>query len=165
MARPPPSLPPTGTAPLKVTLLLGSFVHDPASIELFDLIVPASQPPPVHADEASFHVLPTIHHTFRPEQKLPPRAISAVFSALVLSPWVVLLGLWIKVGPSTPRLFSPTILPFTTLLAAFELLLFWYWVDLKLGQVLLYGGILSIPTVFAGKHALYSMGETRLGRK
>ncbi|KAF7984704.1 hypothetical protein HWV62_13006 [Athelia sp. TMB] len=165
MARPPASLPPTTSAPLKVSLLLGSFVHDPATIELFDLVVPASQPPPVHPDEASFHILPTLHHTFRPEQKLPPRFISAVFSGLVLSPWVLLLALWIKVGPSTPRLFSPTILPFTTLLAAFELLLFWYWVDLKLGQVLLYGGILAIPTVFAGKHALYSMGETRLGKK
>lgn len=67
-------------------------------------------------------------------------------------------------SPSTPRLFSPSILPFTALLAAFESLLVWYWIDLKLGQVLLYGGILSIPTVFAGKRALASMGDVRLGR-
>jgi oligosaccharyltransferase complex subunit delta (ribophorin II) len=165
MARPPLSLPPTSTAPLKVTLILGSFVHSPAKIELFDLYLPASHAPSQHPDEASYHVLPTIKHTFRPEQKLPPKIISAVFTAVVVSPWVLLLALWIKITPSTPHLFSPSILPFTTLLAAFELLLFWYWVELKLGQVLLYGAILTVPTVFAGKQALASMGATRVGRR
>jgi len=51
------------------------------------------------------------------------------------------------------------------LLVAFELLLFWYWIELSLGQVLMYGVILGMPTVFAGKQALASMGNTRLGRK
>jgi len=165
MARPPLSLPPTSTAPLKVTLLLGSFVHAPTKIELFDLYLPSSHAPPQHSEEASFHILPTIKHTFRPEQKLPPKIISAVFAGIVVSPWVILLALWIKISPSTPHLFSLRILPFTTLLAAFELLLFWYWVELKLGQVLLYGALLTVPTVLAGKQALASMGDTRVGRK
>jgi oligosaccharyltransferase complex subunit delta (ribophorin II) len=93
MAKPPSSLPPTSEAPLKVTLLLGSFVHSPAKIELFDLYLPASYPPPQHPDEASFHLLPTIYHTFRPDQKVPPKFISAVFAAMVVSPWVLLLAL------------------------------------------------------------------------
>lgn len=66
---------------------------------------------------------------------------------------------WITISPSLPHLFSTQILPFTTLLAAFELLLFWYWVDLKLGEVLLYGAILSVPTAFAGKRALTFMSQ------
>jgi len=93
MARPPASFPPTADAPLRVSLILGSFVHDPATFDLFDLYVPASQPPPQHVDEPSFHLLPEIHHTFRPDQKLPPKAVSAAFSAIVLSPWLVLIGL------------------------------------------------------------------------
>jgi oligosaccharyltransferase complex subunit delta (ribophorin II) len=165
MARPPLSLPPTSTTPLKVTLILGSFVHSPAKIELFDLYLPPSQATPQHPEEASFHVLPTIKHTFRPEQKLPPKIISAVFTGIVVSPWVLLLTLWIAISPSTPHLFSLRILPFTTLLAAFELLLVWYWVELKLGEVLLYGAILSVPTILAGKQALATMGDTRVGRK
>lgn len=72
---------------------------------------------------------------------------------------------WSKVGVRVPNLFSLSIMPFTALLGAFEVLLVWYWVDLKLGQVLLYGGILAIPTVFAGKQALYATGEWRAGRK
>jgi oligosaccharyltransferase complex subunit delta (ribophorin II) len=55
-------------------------------------------------------------------------------------------------------------LPFTALLGAFEVLLVWYWVDLKLGQVLLYGGMLAIPTIFAGKTALATTGEWRAGK-
>ncbi|KAL0959970.1 hypothetical protein HGRIS_011632 [Hohenbuehelia grisea] len=163
MAKPPTSLPPTGSAPLRVSLLIGSFVHSPLKVELFDLHVPASHPPAQHTEEASYHPLPPLGHTFRPEQKLPPRIISASFTGLALAPWLVPLVLWGKVAPSTPRLFSPHILPFVTTLALFEGLLFWYWIDLRLGQVLLYGGILALPTVFAGKHALASIGERRLG--
>jgi hypothetical protein len=93
MARPPSSLPPTTSAPLKVTLVLGSFVHTPTKFELFDLYLPLSHPAPQHPDEPSFHLLPTIEHTFRPDPKLPPRAISAFFAGLVISPWFILIGL------------------------------------------------------------------------
>jgi oligosaccharyltransferase complex subunit delta (ribophorin II) len=93
MAKPPSSLPPTATDPLQVSLLLGSFVHDPAQFELFDVVVPASQPPPAHPDEATYHSLPEIQHTFRPEQKLPSKIISAVFTGAVFLPWPVLFFL------------------------------------------------------------------------
>jgi oligosaccharyltransferase complex subunit delta (ribophorin II) len=89
MAKPPPSLPPTTQSPIEVTLLLGSFTHSPAKIPLFSLTLPPSHPAP--ADP--FTALPEITHSFRPEQKLPPRFISAVFAGMVLAPWVVLFGL------------------------------------------------------------------------
>ncbi|KAG6885425.1 hypothetical protein C0993_001942 [Termitomyces sp. T159_Od127] len=93
MAKPPVSLPPTSDVPLKVTLLIGSPLHSPLKLELFDLLVPASQALPVHPEEPNFHPLPEIHHTFRPDQKMPPRPISAIFSAVVVAPWAVLLAL------------------------------------------------------------------------
>jgi len=165
MAKPPLSIPPTTSSPLEVTLIVGSAKHSPLKIALFDLVLPESQPAPQHPDEASFHLLPTIHHTFRAPQKVPPRAISALFASLTLAPWAVLIGLWSQVFPGVPRLFSPSILPFTASLGAFELLLVWYWVDLKLGQVLLYGGLLGVVTIFTGKTALASIGARRVGRK
>ncbi|TFY56725.1 hypothetical protein EVJ58_g7459 [Rhodofomes roseus] len=165
MARPPTSLPPTTTNPLKVSLILGSFTHSPAQYELFDLYVPASQSPPAHPDEAAFAPRPEITHTFRPEQRIPAKAVSAFFAAFVFWPWLVLVGFWFEISPRVPHLFSPHTLPFTVSLAAFEVLLFWYWVDLRLGQVLLYGGILAVPTAFAGKQALAKASERRLGRK
>ena len=177
-----------------MTLIIGSSLHDPLSVELFDLILPPSLSPPIHLDAASYHPLPEINHTFRPDHKVPPRFISAVSAALVVTPWVILLSLvssppffapplplapmgcvyrltndnklqWSQVAPRPTHLFSLNILPFILCLGAFECLLYWYWVDLKLGQVLLYGGILSIPTIFAGKTALASIGSRRVGRK
>jgi len=165
MARPPTSLPPTTTAPLQVSLLLGSFVHAPAKIELFDLILPASYPAPQHADEPSFHPLPEIAHTFRAEQSTPPQIISAVFSALVVAPWVVLIGLWSSIPRNLPHLSSPNILAFIGLLTAFEGLLLWYWIELKLGQVLLYGAVLGFFTVAAGNSALSKLAKRRVGGK
>ena len=94
MARPPSSLPPTTSdSTLEVSLMIGSFVHKPLAVDLFDLLIPASQPVVPHPEEVHYHPQPTIEHTFRPEQKTPPAFISAVFSALVLTPWIVLIGL------------------------------------------------------------------------
>ncbi|KAF9485020.1 oligosaccharyl transferase delta subunit [Pholiota conissans] len=165
-SKPPLSLPPTPNSdPLKVTLIIGSPLHDPLSVELFDLVLPRSQPAPQHPLEATYHPLPEIKHTFRATNKLPPRFISAVSALVTLTPWVVLLGLWSQVAPKPTRLFSPSILPFVLSLGAFEALLLWYWVGLKLGDVLLYGAILAVPTVFTGRQALSSIGSKRLGRK
>jgi oligosaccharyltransferase complex subunit delta (ribophorin II) len=164
--KPPLSLPPTPNSdPLKVSLIIGSAQYDPIAVDLFDLVLPKSHPAPEHPLESTFHVLPEIKHTFRPEHKVPLTFISAAFALIVLAPWVVLVGLWSQVAPTPSRLFSPSVFPFIATLGAFEVLLFWYWVDMKLGQVLLYGGILSIPTFFAGKAALASIGSHRVGRK
>ncbi|KAK2464552.1 hypothetical protein APHAL10511_003410 [Amanita phalloides] len=165
MAKPLMSLPPTSTAPLQVTLIIGTREYSPISAHLFDLYVPPSKPGPAHPDEAAFHPLPEIQHTFRPEEKLPPTFISAFFALAVLAPWVVLLGLWSQNAPRPKHLFSLNILPFIVTLGAFEGLLFWYWVALRLGDVLLYGGILGLITFFTGKHALASIASQRLSRK
>jgi len=165
MSRPPPSLPPSGADPLRVSLILGSFVHPPAKYDLFDLSIPASQPGPVHPEEASFHPLPEIHHTFRPEHQAPPQFVSLVFTGVVLAPWFVLVGLWSNIPYKLPGFSSPSILSFLGTLAAFEGLLFWYWVDLKLGQVLTYGAILGAFTFATGNRALSYIAKQRLGEK
>ncbi|PCH35276.1 oligosaccharyl transferase delta subunit [Wolfiporia cocos MD-104 SS10] len=165
MARPPVYLPPTTTNPLIVTLMLGSFEYAPVQHDLFNLVLPASQPPPQHPDETRFAPLPEITHTFRPEQRTPAKAASAFFAAFVYWPWLILIGLWLYINPRVPHLFSPHVFPFIASLGAFEGLLLWYWVSLKLGQVLLYGGILGVLTALAGKRALSKTGEWRVGRK
>ncbi|KAF5389558.1 hypothetical protein D9757_004141 [Collybiopsis confluens] len=166
MAKPPLSLPPTSNSPLKVTLLLGSPSYTPEKLDLFSLHIPASHSAPSHPDEANFHLLPEIAHSFRPEPRLPPRAVSTLFAGAVLViPWLVLTGLWFSISPRVPRLFSPNILPFTASLGAFEFLLYRYWVELKLGDVLTYGAILGLVTVFTGRHALASIANQRLGQK
>ncbi|TFK16722.1 hypothetical protein FA15DRAFT_407796 [Coprinopsis marcescibilis] len=163
--RPPQYLPPTGSSPLSVSLIIGTPNFDPISAQLFDLTLPRSQPAPAHPDEPTFHLQQELFHTFRPDQKLPPKFISFVFAGIALAPWAVLFGLWSQVAPAPTNLLSPSILPFVLSLGALEILLFWYWVQLKLGDVLLYGFILSIPTILTGKRALSSISATRLGAK
>ncbi|EJD51214.1 hypothetical protein AURDEDRAFT_111834 [Auricularia subglabra TFB-10046 SS5] len=166
MAKPPIALPATPTGgPLQVWLVLGSFKYQSAAYRLFELYLPRTQPAPQHPDEPSFHPLPAIHHTFRPDPKLPPRIISLVFAGAVLAPWAILLALLARIPHPLPRLASPKIAPFVALLAAFEALLFTYWLRLKLPDVLLYGAILAIPTVAAGKRALSATVQWRLGEK
>ncbi|KAH9939549.1 oligosaccharyl transferase delta subunit [Amylocystis lapponica] len=162
MARPPAALPPSGAAPLEVSLLLGSFAHAPAQHALFALRVPASAPAGAGADEGA---LPEIAHTFRAEQRVPARAVSAVFAAAAFAPWAVLVGLWARVRPSVPHVGAPRIVAFVAALGAFEGLLLWYWVGLQLGEVLLYGGVLGACTALAGKQALGRVGELRVGKK
>ncbi|KAI0277915.1 Oligosaccharyltransferase subunit Ribophorin II-domain-containing protein [Russula aff. rugulosa BPL654] len=161
MAKPPSSLPPSGDAPLRVSLLLGSFVHSPVTFDLFDLHVPPSAPAPVHPEEVFYLPRPELAHTFRPDQKLPPRPISALFAALVLAPWAVLFVLWGAVRPGVPHLFSPSVLSFILSLALIEGLLFWYWIELRLGEILLYGSGAATLTLLTGKQALAGIAKRR----
>jgi len=94
MAKPPPIFPPTVQGiPLQVTLYLGKPEFTPVALDLFDLYVPPSLPPSVHPDEATFHPLPEIKHTYAPDHRSPHKFVSGVFSGLVLAPWALLLGL------------------------------------------------------------------------
>src|SRR5271170_7861383 len=93
MAKNPVWLPPTTDSPLDVSLIIGSFKHDPLQQLLFHATLPRSQPPPVSPEEVHYHVQPEIQHTFRPQEKIPAKAISGFFALATLSPWLVLLGL------------------------------------------------------------------------
>ncbi|KAF8531094.1 Dolichyl-diphosphooligosaccharide--protein glycosyltransferase subunit Swp1 [Gautieria morchelliformis] len=165
LARPPVSIPPTPNAsvPLHVTLIIGSFKHSPLSQPLFDLYLPVSHAAPQHPDEPMYHPLSEIQHTFRPDPQTPYVIFSAIGTMAVVAPWIVLLGLWGSIPHRLPHLSHPLILLFVGLLASFEGLLFWYWVELRLGQVLLYGAILGGVTVAAGKSALAKVGRWRVG--
>jgi len=161
MAKPPSSLPPSGAAPLRVSLLIGSFVHSPAVLDLFDLHIPPSAPAPVHPEEVFYSPRPEIAHTFRPDQRLPPRPVSALFAALVLAPWAALLVLWGAVRPGVPHLFSLSVLSFILSLALIEGLLLWYWIELRLGHILLYGSGAATLTLLTGKQALAGIAARR----
>lgn len=41
---------------------------------------------------------PEIRHLFRPAEKRPPEAVSLVFTGLTVTPFLLLLGLWLKIG-------------------------------------------------------------------
>ena len=67
-----------------------------------------------------------------------------------------------KIPNNLPHLFSPQILSFVALLGAFEGLLLWYWVALRIGQILAYGAALGAVTAFAGNRALNAVATWRV---
>ena len=94
MNKPPSELPLIVAAqPLRADLLLGSFVHGPTTLPLFDIVMPASGTAPASPEESTYHPLPEIVYTFRPKQKLPVTALSGLFALAVLAPWPILLFL------------------------------------------------------------------------
>jgi len=164
MNKPPSSLPPSGSNSLKASLILGSFVHTPVKWDLFDLKLSPSLPAPTLPEEEIYHRRPIIEHTFRPDHKAPPRIISAFFSILVLSPWLGLVIAISQLPQRLPNLLSPSVLPFIITLAGFEGLFFKYWVNLKIGEVLLYSAGFAILTLTTGKRALTALSNQRLGK-
>jgi len=155
MRRPPPQLPPTPTKiPLNVSLLLAFPPHAPLNLHLLQLQLPLSEPATEHAEEHFYHPQPEIFHTFRVDPRVPPRVLSLVGAGAVAGPWAVLLLLLGNLRPSLPFASSPKLLLFLTTLTAFEGLLITYWVQLSLGEVLLYGAVLGGVTVIAGVSGL-----------
>ena len=68
---------------------------------------------------------------------------------------------WGAVRPSVPHLFSPSILSFVLSLALIEGLLLWYWVELRLGHILLYGSGAAALAALTGKQALVGIAARR----
>jgi len=100
MAKAPAWLPPSTDAPLDVSVIIGSFKYQPINQPLFQITLPPSAPAPTTPDAVHYSAQPEIQHTFRPDAKIPMKAISALFTLATLSPWVVLLGLVSDTPPS-----------------------------------------------------------------
>jgi len=60
-----------------------------------------------------------------------------------------------------PHLFSPSILSFVLSLALIEGLLLWYWVELRLGHILLYGAGAATLALLTGKQSLVGIATRR----
>ncbi|KZO94202.1 hypothetical protein CALVIDRAFT_539248 [Calocera viscosa TUFC12733] len=100
MRRPPPQLPPTPTnTPLNVSLLLALPPHAPLNLHLLYLQLPLSEPAPIHPEEHLYHPQPELFHTFRADERVPPRIVSLLGAGAVGAPWLVLL-LLVRTFPS-----------------------------------------------------------------
>uniref|UniRef100_A0AAY4EMG6 Dolichyl-diphosphooligosaccharide--protein glycosyltransferase subunit 2 n=1 Tax=Denticeps clupeoides TaxID=299321 RepID=A0AAY4EMG6_9TELE len=98
---------------------------------------------------------PEIKHLFREPEKRPPTVVSNTFTALVLSPFLLLLILWIKLGANISNFsFSPSCILFHVGHAAMLGLMYVYWTHLNMFQTLKYLAILGSFTFLAGNRML-----------
>ncbi|KAF9378460.1 hypothetical protein CPC16_011282 [Podila verticillata] len=163
-----------GTRKYSMTFLMGGpKVDEPFKYTLGHIQVqgPDSNPPlrPVQADYKS---LPEIAHQFRPEQMLINRAVSGIFSLLVLAPFAALFCLWSQLGMRFEPLKALTHRPvdlitailFFGSLAGIEFVFYSYWTHVTLFPVLQYVGVLSVIALVSGRSVLSVVQERRLQR-
>uniref|UniRef100_A0AAR2LGQ5 Dolichyl-diphosphooligosaccharide--protein glycosyltransferase subunit 2 n=1 Tax=Pygocentrus nattereri TaxID=42514 RepID=A0AAR2LGQ5_PYGNA len=98
---------------------------------------------------------PEIQHLFREPEKRPPTVLSNTFTALVLSPFLLLLILWFKLGANISNFsFSPSSVLFHVGHAAMLGLMYVYWTHLNMFQTLKYLAIIGSLTFLAGNRML-----------
>ncbi|KAM9813803.1 dolichyl-diphosphooligosaccharide--protein glycosyltransferase subunit 2 [Neosynchiropus ocellatus] len=109
---------------------------------------------------------PEIQHLFREPEKKPPTMVSNAFTALVLSPLLLLLILWIKLGANISNFsFSPSTLLFHIGHAALLGLMYVYWTHLNMFQTLKYLAIIGGVTFLAGNRMLAQKAVKRTEKK
>uniref|UniRef100_A0A8C1J141 Dolichyl-diphosphooligosaccharide--protein glycosyltransferase subunit 2 n=1 Tax=Cyprinus carpio TaxID=7962 RepID=A0A8C1J141_CYPCA len=98
---------------------------------------------------------PEIQHLFREPEKKPPTVVSNAFTALVLSPFLLLLILWFKLGANISNFtLSPSTILFHIGHAAMLGLMYVYWTHLNMFQTLKYLAIIGSLTFLAGNRML-----------
>uniref|UniRef100_A0AAQ5ZYW2 Dolichyl-diphosphooligosaccharide--protein glycosyltransferase subunit 2 n=1 Tax=Amphiprion ocellaris TaxID=80972 RepID=A0AAQ5ZYW2_AMPOC len=98
---------------------------------------------------------PEIQHLFRAPEKKPPTVVSNTFTALILSPFLLLLILWFKLGANISNFsFSPSTILFHAGHAAMLGLMYVYWTHLNMFQTLKYLAIIGGVTFLAGNRML-----------
>lgn len=109
---------------------------------------------------------PEIQHLFREPEKKPPTVVSNTFTALVLSPFLLLLILWLKLGANISNFsFSPSTILFHLGHAAMLGLMYVYWTHLNMFQTLKYLAIVGGVTFLAGNRMLAQKAVTRMEKK
>ncbi|RIA97367.1 Dolichyl-diphosphooligosaccharide--protein glycosyltransferase subunit Swp1 [Glomus cerebriforme] len=148
-----------------LNLIIGTFSHNNPidyHIGTVNIDVPYTSSVPI-----KYGPKPEIHHIFKPDQKLPSIIISYSFVIIVLSPWLFLIGAWIRLGVNVSFLISeprslPAIISFLFTLLAIEILFYNYWTHLNIFQTLSWLSGLSILAFLLGQKALSDVQEWRL---
>ncbi|KAM6981282.1 dolichyl-diphosphooligosaccharide--protein glycosyltransferase subunit 2 isoform 2-T2 [Aplochiton taeniatus] len=109
---------------------------------------------------------PDINHLFREPEKKPSTVVSNTFTALVLSPFLLLLILWFKLGANISNFsLSPSSVLFHVGHAAMLGLMYVYWTHLNMFQTLKYLAIIGSLTFLAGNRMLAQKAVKRLASK
>ncbi|GJJ71632.1 oligosaccharyltransferase complex subunit delta (ribophorin II) [Entomortierella parvispora] len=162
------------TRKFSMTFLVGgSKVEEPFKYALGHIEVQGpSANPAVRPSRVAYEALDEIHHQFRADQKLINRAVSGLFSLLVLAPFAALFLLWSQLGIKFEPLKAMAQRPlelvaglvFFSSLAAIEFVFYSYWTHVTLFPVLQYLGVLSLVALVSGRSVLSSVQTRRLQR-
>ncbi|XP_025932585.1 dolichyl-diphosphooligosaccharide--protein glycosyltransferase subunit 2, partial [Apteryx rowi] len=132
-------------------------LENPILWNVADVVIkfPEEDAPSTVQSKNLFVPKPEIQHLFREPEKRPPTVVSNTFTALILSPLLLLLILWIKIGANISNFsFAPSTIIFHMGHAAMLGLMYVYWTQLNMFQTLKYLAILGGVTFLAGNRML-----------
>uniref|UniRef100_A0A8D0GCE5 Dolichyl-diphosphooligosaccharide--protein glycosyltransferase subunit 2 n=1 Tax=Sphenodon punctatus TaxID=8508 RepID=A0A8D0GCE5_SPHPU len=139
-------------------LIIGdATLENPILWNVADVVIkfPEEDAPATIQSKSLFTPKPEIQHLFREPEKRPPTVVSNTFTALILSPLLLLFILWIKIGANISNFsFAPSTIIFHLGHAAMLGLMYVYWTQLNMFQTLKYLAILGSITFLAGNRML-----------
>jgi oligosaccharyltransferase complex subunit delta (ribophorin II) len=110
----------------------------------------------------SYEVKPEIKHLFREPEKRPPTFVSDLFSLLVLAPFLLLLGLWLKIGVNVKNLpVTLSALLFHSGLALIFSLFFLFWLKMDMFTTLKCLSGVTIMTFLSGHSLLKTLSKAK----
>jgi len=105
---------------------------------------------------------PVIEHMFRVPEKRPSKVVSTAFTALVLSPLLVMFAMWAKVGVNLSNFsFSIPTLLFHVGLAGIFALYYLFWIQLDMFQTLKMLVVVGGLTFLGGNKMLADMAAAK----
>ena len=148
----------------RMALIVGDkAMQSPIAWTIGDIVLTFSgQPKKTKRQERLTEPQPEIVHMFRVPEKRPPKVVSSAFTILVLSPLLIMVAMWAKIGAnvSNLQLNAPTLLFHVGLACIFGLYyMFWTQFDMfyTLKLLMLIGG----ATFLGGNKMLADMAAAR----
>ncbi|XP_013924951.1 PREDICTED: dolichyl-diphosphooligosaccharide--protein glycosyltransferase subunit 2-like [Thamnophis sirtalis] len=139
-------------------LIIGdATLENPILWNVADVVIkfPEEDAPSTVQSKSLFTPKPEIQHLFREPEKRPPTVVSNTFTAMILSPLLLLFILWIKIGANISNFsFTPSTIIFHLGHAAMLGLMYVYWTQLNMFQTLKYLALLGSLTFLAGNRML-----------
>ncbi|XP_034269800.1 dolichyl-diphosphooligosaccharide--protein glycosyltransferase subunit 2 isoform X1 [Pantherophis guttatus] len=147
-------------------LIIGdATLENPILWNVADVVIkfPEEDAPSTVQSKSLFTPKPEIQHLFREPEKRPPTVVSNTFTAMILSPLLLLFILWIKIGANISNFsFAPSTIIFHLGHAAMLGLMYVYWTQLNMFQTLKYLALLGSLTFLAGNRMLAQKAVKRI---
>lgn len=143
----------------EMELILGdSVMSNPLRWELGTVEVNLNVPEP--PKKLGRGLKPEIKHLFRPAEKRPAEAVSLLFTGLTVSPLLLLLLLWLKIGINFGN-FTTLALPFHLGFGAILYLFFLFWWKLDMFTTCAWLLPIGTFTFLAGQHLLSHIAKQK----
>jgi len=109
---------------------------------------------------AIFQPKPEITHLFREPEARPAQLVSSVFTLLCLSPFLILIVLWFKLGVNISNFtFSLAAIGFHVGLGSIFLLYVYFFLELNMFETIKYLSIIGVATFIAGNSLLATIAK------